>query len=596
MKIKLINERNQGISFIDQILRNRGVEKNAEEFFSVGWECVNNPHNLDNIDIAADKLIEHINKNSKIAVLVDVDVDGFTSAALLINYINMQKELGDEWKDYSGEIVPVFHKSKTHGLDDREMMTRIRDEIKPDLFVIPDASGTDYQYQALTDLGIDLLVLDHHDTRYYGDNEKVIVVNNQHSKKYTNKNLSGVGVVWQFCRVLDEKLTLVCADQFLDLVAVGNIGDVMDMRSDETRFLCRLGLMRENIRSQFLNYVQFTDYTLRDKEMNTETVGFSIAPKFNAVCRIGDDTEKGFLFDSLLDSKALMKVPNGKRGHTGEEVALVEEACRLADNTRTRQNNRRDKLMELIDNVISDEGLQGNQVIILAFDDFKEEYRALGGLVCNQLIEIYDRPVIITFRNEDGYYSGSFRCPDRVPAYNNFKDQLEESGLCRYVAGHQYAAGVGINPENVDKLVDYFNEKYEGLDTDIYQKVDFIIDADDPELPDLICELAQYSSAWGQNLEKPVIAIRGVKLAKSNMLLCGAKKTTLKVSCLNFSLINFKSGQTEYDSLKLPYNGVEQYYSATVIGYDPAINTYMGSSTPQLQFRDYILDSVKYDF
>ena len=66
MKIKLINERNQGISFIDQILRNRGVEKNAEEFFSVGWECVNNPHNLDNIDIAADKLIEHINKNSKI--------------------------------------------------------------------------------------------------------------------------------------------------------------------------------------------------------------------------------------------------------------------------------------------------------------------------------------------------------------------------------------------------------------------------------------------------------------------------------------------------------------------------------------------------
>ena len=89
-----------------------------------------------------------------------------------------------------------------------------------------------------------------------GDGEKVIVVNNQQSSRYKNKDLSGVGVVYQLCRVFDDMLTFVCADNYLDIVALGLVSDVMDLRSAETRFLVFEGLKPENLRSYYLEYAK----------------------------------------------------------------------------------------------------------------------------------------------------------------------------------------------------------------------------------------------------------------------------------------------------------------------------------------------------
>ena len=595
MEIKLIKERDENLSFIEQILQNRGIDRTANDFFNLDWSCVNDPHNLDYMSEATKLYKKHIQNNSKIAVLVDVDMDGFSSAALLFNYTADQKKYGD-WKESTAELVPVFHKNKTHGLGDKEMMRRLRDEIKPNLLVIPDASGTAEQYKALTDLGIDILVLDHHDMPERGDGEKVIVVNNQQSKNYTNKDLSGVGIVWQFCRALDEELSFINADEYLDLVAIGNVGDVMDLRSDETRFLCYEGLNSENLHSNFLNYLKFTSYSLQNKDYCPIVVSFNVAPLFNAVCRIGDMEEKEMLFKCLLNDSSNERVISGKRGHENEEVPLVEEGCRLASNARGRQNTRKDKLVGMINEVISKEQLFRNPVIVLGFDDFKDEYRDLTGLVAAGLSDYYDRPVIITFKNEDGSYSGSLRAPDKIPAYANFNDQCQASGLCTFVAGHQQAAGIGIKPDCIEQLNDYFKERYAQIDTSLCEKVDFVFDANDPELADLITELAKYNNIWGQNLEAPKIAITNVKMSPTTMTLCGAKKNTLKVSLPDIELINFNSSQAEYDSLKLPYEGVEQYYTATVIGHDPTLNEFRGNITPQLQFSTYELGEIKYDF
>ena len=81
------------------------------------------------------------------------------------------------------------------------------------------------------------------------------------------------------------------------------------------------------------------------------------------------------------------------------------------------------------------------------------------------------------------------------------------------------------------------------------------------------------------------------------MSLLGAKKNTLKITSTDgVEFINFKSSQTEYDSLQLPYDGVEQFYNATLICVEPSINNFRGVETPQLQFIAYDLDGVKYDF
>lgn len=89
MKIRLRREVVEGLSFIEQVLRNRDVEQTPDEFFKHDWEVVNDAYNLDYCVEAAQKLIQHIKNDDNIAVLVDVDMDGYSSAALLMNYIDM---------------------------------------------------------------------------------------------------------------------------------------------------------------------------------------------------------------------------------------------------------------------------------------------------------------------------------------------------------------------------------------------------------------------------------------------------------------------------------------------------------------------------
>lgn len=520
-------------------------------------------------------------------------MDGFTSAAVLVNYIDAQRQ--GEWHDFKGEITPIFHKTKMHGLGDEDVMTRLFSEISADLLIIPDASGSQDQYDALTD-HMDIIVLDHHDTAERGDNANVIVVNNQHSADYTNKNFSGVGIVWQFCRVLDNEMETNLANRWLDLVALGNAADVMDLRSAETRFIVGEGLKEDTLQSYFMQYCKFTMHNMQGKDYNYHTVGFYIAPLFNSVCRIGDMVTKEFMFNALLDSKARLKVPDGTKNHTGE-VDLVQEALRLMTNTKSRQDRRKNKLVELIDNVIQEENLLEHKVLILAFDDFEEEWRQMSGLVANVIADLYQRPCIITFRTGKGTYVGSLRTGGTNPAYTNFKDQCAASGCCSFVAGHQDAAGIGLKGGMIQDMIDYFDEKYADVDSAIYYDVDFIISANDPSLPDLIAELAPKKNAWGKGLEEPKIAVKDVKIGPGTLSLFGKQQTTLCIKNEYIKFLNFKSGKTEFDSLCPPQDpGITTYYDATILGVDPEMNVFRDTVTPQLKIEDYEVHGVTYDF
>lgn len=169
---------------------------NIADFFDLDWSCVQSPHDLDYAKEAAERIIRAMRDGEKVAMLVDVDVDGFTSSSLLTNYLNQQMKEYGSFPDSKMEIVHIFHEKKTHGLGDAKAMRQVRDEIKPTLLIVPDASGTAEQYQGLVSIGVDVVVIDHHDTKERGDGEKVIIVNNQQSDKYRNKALSGVGVTW----------------------------------------------------------------------------------------------------------------------------------------------------------------------------------------------------------------------------------------------------------------------------------------------------------------------------------------------------------------------------------------------------------------
>lgn len=597
MTIKEISKRNNDLSIINQVLKNRGVA-NTKNFFNLSWDNVSSPYNLDNIEEAANKILEHIKTSKTIAILVDPDADGYLSSAILLNYIQDSKYCLIE--DNIPRFKILHHNAKVHGLDDITIMKDLRDLIKPALLIIPDASGTVVQYRALNDLGIEIVTLDHHQVPNINI-EKTIVVNNQHSEQYINKDLSGAGIVWQLCRVLDNLLAINLAYNYLDLVAAALVGDVMNLTSDETRFLIQEGLKSENIKNPFLQHCLFVnDYSLQGQLTPTK-VAFNIVPLFNAIARIGTLSEKTILFESLLTGADTKMIPSGNRNKKGEMVSLVTEAYRIVSNAKARQKRRQDKFMELVDNIIEAEFLHENKVMVItiAKDDFEEEHRALAGLVANKLLDIWKKPIFILFENEDGTYSGSCRAPDNIEAFSNFREQCEDSRLTIYSAGHNSAFGSSMMHKNTFLLQDYFNNKYKDIEISSSYECDFIVDAEDSELIDIIKELSNYDSLWGQGLKQPFIAIKNVKIKHGKVQIVGAQKgkPTLKITLDNGVVcIKFGSSIEEYESLHLPYtNDIEQYYNLTLVGI-ASMNEFRGEKTPQILITDYCIDGVEYDF
>lgn len=189
-------------------------------------------------------MIQTINLNEHVIVVVDSDADGFTSSAILINYLH---DLFPAWVE--NNLTYILHTGKQHGLNDHidELMEKEKWDSKFGLVIVPDAGSNDTEEcTRLKKEGIKTIVLDHHLCDI--DNPDAIVINNQLSD-YPNKDFSGAGVTWQFCRYLDKLLQINNADEYLDLVALGLCADMMSMTSIETKHLINKGF--HNVKNPF---------------------------------------------------------------------------------------------------------------------------------------------------------------------------------------------------------------------------------------------------------------------------------------------------------------------------------------------------------
>jgi single-stranded-DNA-specific exonuclease len=174
-------------------------------------------------------------------------------------------------------------------------------------------------HAALKQRGVDVLVIDHHEAEKVSEN--ACVINNQLCD-YPTKSLSGVGMVYKFCSYFDEKMGIHNADQFLDLVALGIIADVMPLTDFETKHLINLGIA--NVINPFFRTMAIKNEFSLKGNLTPFGVAFYIAPYINAVTRCGTDEEKLLLFESMLDFKAYQMIPSTKRGFKGTFETVVE--------------------------------------------------------------------------------------------------------------------------------------------------------------------------------------------------------------------------------------------------------------------------------
>ena len=535
-----------------------------------------------------------IKENKKAIVIVDSDCDGYTASALLINYLY---DLFPAWVE--NNLTWFIHSGKQHGLSDFPI--EAAEDIQ--LFLIPDASSNDYEYhKKLKEMGKTIIVLDHHEAEKIS--EDAIVINNQLSA-YPNKNMSGVGVVWQFCRFIDKHMGVNYADNYLDLVALGMDADMMSMLSKETKHLINKGL--KQIKNPFFAaMIDKNSYSIGD-EVTPMGVAFYVAPFVNAIVRSGTMEEKELIFKSMLKFKAFEKIPSTKRGHKpGEMEQLYIQAIRTATNVKNRQTRTQDAGLAFLENMIEENNLLDNKVLMFLLKPGDID-RNIAGLIANKFMAKYQRPCCILTRVEDENgkisYQGSARGCDKT-GVTEFKDMCEKTNCIMFAEGHQGAFGLGIYShtigyddevagEAIYQFIDRTNEMLKNTSDEAVYYVDYIYNGNEVN-SNHILDIARLNHLWGKDMDEPFIAIKNLKVTKDMLTLMSPdKKPTLKITLPNkVSLIKFGSSQEEYDKLFSEMGYVE----IDVVGRCNK-NEWNGWVTPQIFIEDYeIVDKAKYIF
>ena len=539
---------------------------------------------LDNIMAGAECLEKHIKNKSRIYLVVDSDIDGFTSSAILYNY------LMENFEDINIEYhIPD---GKEHGLD--TIMPLLEHEQKYDLIILPDSSSNDYEcHKKLNEMGYEILILDHHEAEKYSEN--AIVINNQLSKNYPNKSLSGVGVVYKFLQLLDERNGFNSADSFLDMVAVGECGDMMDLNTLENRFISDYGfshLKNEGLRQLIklqgysifgVKLEEITDSFLDNASITPINAAFYIAPLVNALIRVGSSKEKELLFQSFIKGKDI--VPSTKRGHKGETETIAEQSARNCYNARNRQNKEKEKALELLDIQISNDCLDDNKILILNADDI-DVSNTLTGLCAMGVAAKYKKPVLLGRVNKEGYLKGSMRGRGESEL-KDFRSFLLSSGYMDYVEGHNNAAGFAIKESDVSKLYDYANKELANINfNEGFYEADFIVNGNCSYLNEMIFDLCKGKNIYGQNCPEPIIITQNLTIRPDNIKIIGAYKDTVKITFNNTTFMKFKAKELIEQLQNYPGG-----FIATIVGR-PSVNSWNGIETPQILIEDIEINKI----
>jgi single-stranded-DNA-specific exonuclease len=551
-------------------MENRGV-KDYKTYMNLDDSCLNSPWELDNIEYAVMMLNKHLWKKSIISILVDCDVDGFTSASMMFQYL---KAIG-----YFGKINVLHHSGKEHGLS-KEI------EIPPEttLLIIPDAGSNDVeQCKELRDKGIDILILDHHICDR--ENPYAVIVNNQNGT-YPNKELSGAGVVYKFLQAVDEDNWTDVADRYLDLVAVGNIGDVMDMHSHETKRLCTKGLARI-VNPMICALVEANSFNIKgDPTIND--IQFYIVPMMNALIRVGSSEQKKRMFRAMVGGEQTFQYTpiRGKNAGVTIDETLAQHVARECSSCKYQQNKMRDKAIPELQEAIKRNGADKSKVLFCDSTGVLDS--RLTGVVAIKLAEMYSRPCVLLrdFADEPDVYGGSMRNPDGSPI-EDFKKFLTNTGDFESVSGHENAAGVRIKKENIFKAITDCDELLKDTVMDNATVFDFVFDYDQLGIA-LIKKMHEMQKVWALGIPEPLFLIQKIPLThdsckpmgkNGNMWRFSDEEKGIDFVCFadNGRMIGWINNDF--------YGGQEEKYINAVCRL--SINQYGNKVTPQAQIVDF---------
>lgn len=476
---------------IAQTLINRGfADKQAIDsfLFSSLEKDVAHAGLIKDAQKAVDRLLYAIAHEEKILIAGDYDVDGITSSAMMLVCLlplnaKINFFLPNRVKDGYGLSTTIVERAAVNGYK---------------VIVTVDNGITAFQAaEKAKELGIDLIITDHHRPHDHVPDAFAIVNPHQNDCTYPFKVFAGVGVTFKLLSLLYEMKGLTLPTKVYELLMLGTIADVVPL-TGENRFWVRHGLQQVNaIESYFLTVLKKNSNVTKPRLSSTD-IGFSITPQINALGRL-DDARQGVRF--LIDSNT-------------KEVEQVGSV--LFELNQARKEIERSILTQIESEITKKNiNLEKENVILAANDNWPS---GVIGLVASRLVGAYGRPTLLFHLTKSGLAKGSCRS---IPEFNMFDALTSCSDLLQQFGGHSIAAGLSLKQENLPKLKEHLETLVAQQLTADDLTLKLTLDAD-VALSDLTKKLVtdmEHLEPFGNANKEPSFYIKDVSLVQKPVLL-----------------------------------------------------------------------------
>lgn len=568
--LKAMSEKYKISQLLCKLMVNRDIidENIINSYINPVYKYLHSPKTMKDVVIAVDIIKRKIQENKKIRIIGDYDVDGIISVFILYTALkkcgaNVDYEIPDRIKDGYGINENIVKVAYDEGVDT--------------IITCDNGISAIDQIQYAKDLGLTVIVTDHHDVpfieedgvRTFLSSQADAIINpKQIECEYKFKSICGAGVAFKLMEALYEEIGMDKEEcyKLIEFIAIATVCDVVDL-IDENRIFVKNGLeMLNNSKNIGINALKKA-CGLEDKEITAYHLGFVIGPCLNASGRL-DSAKKGLELLLMEDDE--------------EAKNLAQEIVDLNDARKNMTKEGVDRAINIID--ITD--INNDNILVVYIPDIHE---SLAGIVAGRVKEKYNKPTIILTKSEEGV-KGSARS---IEEYNMFEGLLACKELLDKFGGHPMAAGLSLQEDKVDELRIALNNKCELTDEDLTRKI--MIDSSLPlEYLNLhLIEELNVLEPFGKGNSKPVFGVRDAKITKAMLL--GKDKNVLKLKLLTNNNItidamifndleNFESkiiekyGNEELDNL---YNKSNNNISMDFTFY-PSINEWNGNKSIQI--------------
>lgn len=502
---------------VRKLLAQRGItgKEQAEKFLYPRLADLGDPFSLAEMDKAVARIFDAIDNRQEICIYGDYDVDGVGSVTLL-------RAILRAYGAAPRFFIPI-RTQEGYGLSEAGIARCMREGPLPNLLITVDCGTSSVEeVAALQAMGIDVIVLDHHEAGPLGRPDAVAVINAKLETESPLTYLCSAGVVFKLAHALlkERKVPGFDLKHYLDIVAIATVADIVPLVA-ENRLLTRYGLKVLG-EGRNIGLLALNEVAGMNRSPSASHVSFRIGPRINAAGRM----------DSPLDAVELLI--------TQDSIRARALAQRLDSHNKARQAEEEKIRMEAIDMLHRHFDPANDHVIVLGSPTW---HPGVVGIVASLLMRRYHKPTFIISIDENGLGKGSGRSipgVSLVQAIHHCAEHLESGG------GHDMAAGLVIREEKLDAFRKAFNAFVRETTSEKQRKPILHIDAEVtfPELTLDLLDSYELLEPFGNTNPQPVFMSRNIALTDVPKRLQG-----------NHLRLFLKQGVSEHDAIY--FNGGE---------------------------------------